>query len=428
MRNAVQRDIKLAKQYYFEKRVEQSKGDSGKLWANLRSLGYGAKGGGSSMSIVLEQEGSKVSSPLDVANAFNRFYTSVASNLVSLLPTASGTFSIYNTVFCHFHFNPRRFHKSFTLSPVSRGSVLKLLYALNPNKAVGLDGIPSRFLRDAAPVIVEPISHIINISILTETVPDDFKRAKVTPLYKKGSKLDVGNYRPVSILPVLSKLLEKVVNTQLTEFLEKNSILLSNQSGFRGRFSTDTCTIDLTDYVKSEISCGRMVGMTLIDLCKAFDTVNHDILLEKMAAMGVSSVEWFRSYLSQRSQCVTIGDFQSDFVAISCGVPQGSILGPQLFLLYINDMIVSTTNCKLSLYADDSALIFSHTDPTVIASTLSNELSSCKSWLIDNKLSLHVGKTECILFGSPKRLKRVRDFSVSCDGQLVNRVSSVKYL
>ena len=121
-----------------------------------------------------------------------------------------------------------------------------------------------------------------------------------------------------------------------------------------------------------------MVGMTLIDLCKAFDTVNHDILLEKMAAMGVSSVEWFRSYLSHRSQCVTIGSFQSDFVEISCGVPQGSILGPQLFLLYINDMIVSTTNCKLSLYADDSALIFSHTDPAVIASTLSNELSSCK--------------------------------------------------
>ena len=232
----------------------------------------------------------------------------------------------------------------------------------------------------------------------------------------------------MSILPVLSKILERVVNSQLTDFLEKNGILLSNQSGFRGKFSTDTCTIDLTDYVKSEISSGKMVGMTLIDLCKAFDTVNHDILIEKLAAIGVSSIEWFKSYLAARSQCVVSSNSQSDFEDISCGVPQGSILGPQLFLIYINDMVVSTTDCKLSLYADDSALIFSHTDPAVIASTLSRELSECKRWLVDNKLSLHVGKTECILFGSPRRLKKVSGFSVSCDGQLVNRVRSVKYL
>ena len=182
MRNAVQRDIKLAKRYYFEKQVEQSKGDSGKLWASLRSLGYSAKGGGASTSIVLEQEGVQISEPSAVANAFNRFYTSVASNLVSRLPSASGAYSIFDSVFRHFHFNPSRYCKSFTLTPVSRGCILKLLYSLNPKKAVGLDGISSRFLCDGASSIVEPISHLINISILTETVPDDFKRAKIIPM------------------------------------------------------------------------------------------------------------------------------------------------------------------------------------------------------------------------------------------------------
>ena len=128
------------------------------------------------------------------------------------------------------------------------------MLSLNPNKAIGLDGILPRFLRDGANGIVEPISHIVNISIITETVPSDFKRAKVVPMFKKGSKLDAGNYRPVSILPILSKVLERAVNVQLTDFLEKNSLLHVGQSGFRGGYSTDTCTIDLTDFVKGEIS------------------------------------------------------------------------------------------------------------------------------------------------------------------------------
>ena len=266
------------------------------------------------------------------------------------------------------------------------------------------------------------------MSILSETVPSDFKNAKVIPLFKKGSKLEPGNYRPVSILPVLSKVLERAVNSQLTTFLEQNGILFENQSGFRGKYATDTCTIELTDYVKGEMSKGNLVGMVLIDLQKAFDTVDHSILISKLEAIGVSSVEWFRSYLSDRKQCVAVDGEQSDFLPITCGVPQGSILGPQLFLLYINDMHVSLSGCKLALYADDSALIFSHSDPSFIASVLSRNLTECKQWLVDNRLSLHVGKTECIVFGSPRRLRTLTNFQVACDGQPVKRVTAVKYL
>ena len=218
------------------------------------------------------------------------------------------------------------------------------------------------------------------------------------------------------------------MNCQLTEYLERKGLLFDGQSGFRGKYSTDTCTIDLTDYVKGEISRGNLVGMVLTDLQKAFDTVNHDVLLEKMQAMGITSIEWFRSYLSHRNQCVSIDGENSDFLEISCGVPQGSILGPQLFLLYINDMASSVENCRLLLYADDSALVYSHKSHDVIASTLSQDLGSCKQWLVDNKLSLHVGKTESILFGSNNRLKDAREFRVTCDGSVVERVSVVKYL
>ena len=185
--------------------------------------------------------------------------------------------------------------------------------------------------------------------------------------------------------------------------------------------------IGLTDFIRSEIGKGNLIGMVLIDLQKAFDTVDHSILCEKLKSIGMSSTGWFESYLADRSQCVDIGGTRSEFLPVTCGVPQGSILGPLLFLIYINDMNVSLT-CRLSLYADDSALIFSHRDPKVISDRLSTELSTCKGWLVDNRLSLHVGKTEALLFGSKRKLKGVDDFRVHCDGTPVERKSSVKYL
>ena len=226
---------------------------------------------------------------------------------------------------------------------------------------------------------------------------------------------------------MLSKLLERAVHVQLTEYLTKRGLLYENQSGFRGSHSTDTCLIGLTDYVRAEMGKGNLTGLVLIDLQKAFDTVDHGVLLSKLRSMGVDSVAWFDSYLSNRTQCVENDGVRSDFMHITCGVPQGSILGPLLFLVYINDMHISL-NCQLALYADDSALIFSHSNASVIAERLSLELSSCKKWLIDNKLSLHVGKTESMLFGTSRRLKQVREFQVTCDGMAVNRVTSVKYL
>ena len=297
---------------------------------------------------------------------------------------------------------------------------------MNPFKATGLDGVSSRFLRDAA-VLVEPISHMVNLSIITETVPRQFKQAKVIPLFKKGSTLDPGNYRPVSLLPVLSKILERAVDGQLKQYLEKKKILSNKQSGFRSRFSTDTCLIGLSDSIRNEVSRGNMVGMVLIDLRKAFDTVDFEILLSKLDAIGVTCVAWFRSYLFGREQCVEVDGIRSNFLQVSCGVPQGSILGPQLFLLYINDLSISV-DCDLSLYADDSALIFAHQDPIHIANHLSAQLDKCKEWLTDNRLSLHVGKTESILFGSKRKLKRVNGYQVMCERTPVKQVTSVCYL
>ena len=212
-------------------------------------------------------------------------------------------------------------------------------------------------------------------------------------------------------------------------YLSDNNLIYNLQSGFRGSYSTDTCLIYLTDFIRSQMADGKYTGMVLLDLQKAFDTVEHDILCSKLQALGIhiDSVKWFKSYLSDRQQIVSVNQVESKPMNISCGVPQGSILGPLLFLCYVNDMS-SSVNCNLLLYADDSALFTSHKDPKVISDTLSRELESCRQWLIDNKLSLHLGKTESILFGSKIRLSRVDKFEVSCDGKVINPTNSVKYL
>ena len=283
------------------------------------------------------------------------------------------------------------------------------------------------FLKDGADVIKGAVTHIINLSLETGVVPNELKSAIVKPLYKKSSRLDVGNYRPVSILPTISKILERAVYVQMEKHLKDNNILYNFQSGFRTSYSTDTCLINLQDGIRMEISQGKYVGMVLIDLQKAFDTVDHDILLEKLDAMGFNHNKWFESYLKGRKQMVVVNDVSSETGIVTCGVPQGSILGPLLFLCYVNDMPISV-KCKLLLYADDSALIVSGFDSKKIADELSRELESCRQWLIDNKLSLHLGKTEAILFGSKRKLKRANSFDVKCGEIKVKNVKSVKYL
>ena len=269
----------------------------------------------------------------------------------------------------------------------------------------------------------------MNSSITEGVVPDDMKIAKVKPLHKKNSKLDVGNYRPVSILCIVSKILERAVYVQFESFLRTNNLIYEHQSGFRKSHSTDTCLIYLLDYIRTNSSKGLLTGMVMMDLQKAFDTVNHDILCDKLDILGVKSISWFKSYLSGRYQKVSIGKVFSDSIPITCGVPQGSILGPLLFLCYVNDMVTSIdSDCKLILYADDSTILFSHKDPKIIAQKLGKVLERCSDWLVDNKLSLHLGKTECMLFGSKSKINKLQNFSISCNDQTIKSSSEVKYL
>uniref|UniRef100_A0A671W1V6 Reverse transcriptase domain-containing protein n=1 Tax=Sparus aurata TaxID=8175 RepID=A0A671W1V6_SPAAU len=255
------------------------------------------------------------------------------------------------------------------------------------------------------------------------------KNARVVPLFKKNSRADVGNYRPVSILSTISKIFERLVYEQVEEYLIRHDILYELQSGFRAAHSTDTCLIHLFDYVRQNLDQGNYVGMLLLDLQKAFDTVNHDILTSKLQCMGFSNLalKWFSSYLTDRTQVCDVEGTLSEPQSIVCGVPQGSILGPLLFLLYINDMS-AVVHCKLLLYADDSALLVPGCNVSDIENTLGAELESVNQWLIVNKLSMHLGKTESILFGTKRKLVKSNVLKVMCNGSEIVSRSNVTYL
>ncbi len=260
-----------------------------------------------------------------VADHFNGFFTSIASKLVNLLPPPLGLFNLDKVR--DFYSDQGVTTDSFQLKPVDEEFIHKKLLKIDVSKSTGLDKLPARFVRDSADIITPPFTHIMNLSITTAVVPKEFKKAKVIPLHKKNSRQDAGNFRPVSILPILSKIMERTIYEQLESYLRANDLLYELQSGFRSSFSTDTCLIHLTDYIKREMDLGNFTGMVLLDLQKAFDTVDHDILCSKLTSIGLDelSVEWFRSYLTQRSQTVYVnGTFSSDN-SITCGVPQGSL-------------------------------------------------------------------------------------------------------
>ena len=244
---------------------------------------------------------------------------------------------------------------------------------------------------------------------MTGEIPNDWKAAKVCPIYKEGSPLDTSNYRPISLLSVCLKLFEKIVHKQLYLHLATNGLLSTNQSGFRPTHSTVTALIDVTDYILENIDRGLYTGAIFLDLKKAFDTVDVPNLLGKLSSLGVHGTEqlWFKSYLTDRNQCVSIGGETSELNSVQYGVPQGSVLGPLLFIVYVNDIQEQVKQCKITLYADDTAIFFASKDVNQVQAALQEDMKNVHLWLNSNKLTLNVKKTKLMLYGSKKNLATI---------------------
>ena len=283
--------------------------------------------------------------------------------------------------------------------------------------------IPVKLLKIIKTLVSYPFSYLFKLSFSLGVLPDMIKIARVIPVYKAGNRTIMSNYRPISLLSVFNKLLEKIMYKRLIKFLEKHNILNENQFGFRSNRSTIQAILLIADKIQRAIEDKNNCCGIFLDLSKAFDTVDHTILIKKLEYYGVRGTagDWFRSYLSNRKQFVTTGNSSSEERTVMCGVPQGSVLGHLLFLLYINDFNQASSVLDLHLFADDSNLFYSYRSLQTLETTVNNELSKIHEWLCANNLSLKTHKTNFSLFHASQ--KHVADsFSLYLNNKQITQI------
>ena len=283
-------------------------------------------------------------------------------------------------------------------------------------------------------VLADKLAHIINLSFTSSTVPNQLKIAKVIPIFKKNEINKSENYRPISLLSSINKIMEKLMYKRVINFLNRHKILYEFQFGFRQNHSTSLALIEIVDNILEDLQNGKYVAGIYLDLSKAFDTVDHKILLNKLNHYGIRGtvLDWFSSYLENRQQFTYINKTSSNIKAINYGVPQGSVLGPLLFLIYTNDIVNSLTyhanKTKIRLFADDTNVFLSANSPFELKQLMTEVLKDLFQWFSANKLTVNLDKTCYTIFKS--RNKKIPGYlnSVQIENAIVKKVPSAKYL
>jgi hypothetical protein len=358
-----------------------------------------------------------VSNKTNIANAFNKYFINIGPSLSNKIPATTD--------------KPDKYMKSHIIEsifikPVVENEVESLIKNLK-TAAAGWDSISSDIVKNAYKSFIKPLTHVLNLSITKGVFPNCMKIAKVLPLFKSGEKTKISNYRPISILPVFSKLLERLMYNRILSFIDKHKLLYSNQFGFRVKHSTALALSVLVDKITTSFTEQKTTVGVFLDFSKAFDTVNHDILLQKLYSYGIRGLayDWVKSYISNRYQYVVFDNVCSNRELITCGVPQGSILGPLLFILYINDIAHVSDKLYSILFADDSNMFCTGSNINTLISTMNNELKKVIDWLNINKLSLNVDKSNYMVF-SRKHILTVCDVSINSTS--LNRIYQTKFL
>ena len=331
----------------------------------------------------------KVTDTKVMADLFNNYFSQVGTKMASTIPDIGN--SNYETYLL------KNYRTRFKFEPVAEEQIKKIFQSLNSKTSYGYDGISTKLLKQLEPILCAPITLIVNQSLNTGIFPDNLKQAKIIPIFKKEDNHIIENYRPISILPSISKIIERVVHNQIYTYFTQNNIFSDSQYGFRQYHSTEHAVLEVVDRAVSELDMGSSAVAIFLDLSKAFDTLNHDILITKLHYYGIDNLElnWFKSYLNNRKQFVQINHCKSDIISSSVGIPQGSILGPLLFNIYVNDIQNSTNYFKFIMYADDTTLFC----PTSASHELINiEFNKVYAWLCANKLSLNIKKTKYMVF------------------------------
>jgi hypothetical protein len=418
-RNIYNKLIRVSKKLFWLEQFEKYKSDVKQTWKNINVLLNRTKNKDTFPNYFIH-ENSKIETTQDIAHGFNSYFVNIGPTLASKLNASS--------------INPLSLPSidlpnSFCLMPTTPQEILSIIDKLKPKSSRSYDDVSPKLLKASDTSISNPLSHIINLSFQNGIFPQAMKIAKIIPIFKDKDNKQFKNYRPISLLPSFSKIIEKLVFYRLLKYLKLNKLLSSCQYGFQPQLSTDMAILDFQNFVANQISQDRWCSGLFLDLSKAFDTLDHNILLGKLSYYGVRgvSLDWFRSYLTNRCQFTSYLSQTSQRLPITCGVPQGSILGPLLFLIYLNDIINICTNSKAILFADDSTMLLEDSSIDILINRMNSAIKILYQWFNANKLSLNADKTKFIIFRSPSRpLPQINPIAVN--SKSIERVKSIKFL
>ncbi len=416
-RNLYNRSIRAAKNTYYCELLASHTGDISKTWKTLNELIGKSHDKTSCTSIKIDN--GVITDTKQISNTFCEFFTTVGQKCAESIPAARMPFT---------HHLTQAYNHSFFLSPVTPGDLISIISRMKSKSSYGNDNISSKLLKSIRGEIAYPLSVVINNSLSSGIVPHCMKIAKVIPLYKAKDKQILSNYRPISLLPVLSKVLEKTVYLKLAKFLEMHNILFESQYGFRKGHSTIHGVAEFVQHTVKSMDNKYSTISVLLDLSKAFDTINHDILIHKLNYYGIRgvSLNWFRSYLSNRSQFVSCNGQTSVVEHITCGVPQGSVLGPLLFLIYMNDLPTCLNFTSTVLFADDTTIYASSDNIIDLYRIVNLDLDNLVDWFRSNKLALNTSKTTFMLFTNSRNIPVNQVIKIDTD--VIERKNCCKFL
>ena len=424
VKKQVNANIAEAKKQYFLNGICESRGNTSKMWKFLTRILPGKLN--NVKFNVYDDSQNLVSDPKMVVSLFNSFFIDIGRNLASKIAPTGINYLIYLRMMFG------NIKSSFCFTSVSEEDVAKIINNLDAKKATGHDGISVKLLKTCNEFIVPHLTIMLNNCISKSIFPDVLKIARINPIFKSGDSSVLSNYRPISILPVLSKVLERLLHKQLYNYFVHNNIFYINQSGFRIGFSTQYSLHNVFENIYANINNGLYTGVIALDLKKAFDTVNFEILLDKLKFYGLdnNSLRFMSSYLSNRKQYVNIDGCKSSEEVINTGVPQGSILGPLLFIIYINDIPSVVSKSSINIYADDTAIYFANANLNIVQETLQHDMNNIYSWLKTNKLSLNLSKTVCMIITTRQMVTKngSPNVEIKLDDCTIENVNVFKYL
>ena len=403
--------------------------DNKKIWQVIKRVTCTAKPKSASTDLL-----SSSSSPQESVNQVNDFFANIGANLAAKFPNHNDGLLYRDFV--------NSVPYSFAMLDTEEGEVDTIISTLKSNSAVGWDNIPSNFLKRYKQLLVPPLTYFFNVCLRTGTFPESLKKAIIHPIHKNGNRNCVDNYRPIAVLPSISKILERIINNRLISYLEGKRLLSPNQFGFRHKTSTSSAVMELTSHIVNKMDSKEKVLSIFLDLKKAFDTVSIPILISKLEGLGIRGValEIFKDYLHNRTQCVKILNFISNDLPVTFGVPQGSVVGPSLFLVYINQLCnLTLLNGKITVFADDTVLTFSGATWHETFEAAQSGMNIVVEWLRNHLLTLNAEKTKILTYSlnqttqPPDSLSLVAHScspseSDACNCPELKRVRTIKYL